>query len=170
MGNSFSVGNQKMNCPQLHAHKSNILKVKQDKYLGDVISFDGKNDHNIKKKVSASLGAISNIINIMREICLGKFYFKTAFLLRQTIFLSTVLLNAETWINLSKNNIEELEKIDRILIKRILEAPASTSTKSLYLESGCIPIRFLIKARRIMFLHYLLNRDKSELISNRISK
>ena len=81
-----------MNCPQLHAHKSNILKVKQDKYLGDVISFDGKNDHNIKKKVSASLGAISNIINIMREICLGKFYFKTAFLLRQTIFLSTVLL------------------------------------------------------------------------------
>ena len=66
---------------------------------------------------------------------------------------------------LTENNIEDLEKIDRILLKRIFEAPSSTSTKSLYLESGSIPIRFLIKAKRLMFLHYLLNRGDTELIS-----
>ena len=37
--------------------------------------------------------------------------------------------------------------------------------KCLYLESGCTPIKFLLKAKRIMFLYYLLNRNKNELIS-----
>ena len=52
----------------------------------------------------------------------------------------------------------------KVLLKRIFEAPTTTSSKSLYLESGCMPIRFLIKARRIMFLHYLLNRNENELV------
>ena len=111
------------------------------------------------------MGVISNILNIMREISLGDHYFSIGILLRQTMFLSVILLNAETWINLTEANIEELEKIDRILIKLIFEAPSTTPTKLLYLESGCIPIRFLIKAKRLMFLHYLLNRDENEMIA-----
>ena len=34
----------------------------------------------------------------------------------------------------------------------------------LYLELGCIPIRFLIKQRRLMFLHYLLQQDADSLL------
>ena len=118
------VGNPEIKCPTLKAHQKDILKVKKDKYLGDTVSYDGKNENNMKVK------AASGIMNIIREICLGKFYFPTAFLLRQTIFLSTILLNSETWVNLTVSNVEELEKIDRILLKRIFEAPATTSTKS----------------------------------------
>ena len=119
----------------------------------------------INSKAAAGMGAITNIINIVREISLADHYFSIGILRRQTIFLSTIVLNAETWVNLTENNIEELEKIDRILLKRIFEAPSSTSIKSLYLESGSIPIRYLIKAKRLMFLHYLLNREDKELIS-----
>ena len=36
-------------CPNLKTHKENIIKVKTDKYLGDVVSADGKNEENIKK-------------------------------------------------------------------------------------------------------------------------
>ena len=111
------------------------------------------------------MGAISNILNILREISLGEYYFEIALLLRQSMFMSTTLLNSETWLGLSKENIDELEKIDQILLKRVFEAPATTSIKSLYLESGCYPIRFHIKARCIMFLYYLLNRNEDELIS-----
>ena len=111
------------------------MKVSQDKYLGDIISSDGKNDSNMKSKASSGMGAISNIMNIMREVSLGDFYFSIGMLLRQTIFLSTLLLNAETWVNLTENDINELEKIDKVLIKRIFEAPSTTPIKSLYLES-----------------------------------
>ena len=65
------VGNPDINCPKLKAHQNEILRVKQDKYLGDIVSFDGKNENNIKSKAASGIGAISNIMNIMREICLG---------------------------------------------------------------------------------------------------
>ena len=159
------VGEQNLKCPPLKAHQNEVLKVSQDKYLGDIISSDGKNNTNIDAKAAVGMGAISNIMNIMREISLGDHYFSIGILLRQTIFLSVILSNSETWVNLTKDNIEDLEKIDRILLKRIFEAPSSTSTKSLYLESGCIPIKFMIQAKRIMFLHYLLKREDDELIS-----
>ena len=94
----------------------------------------------MKAKASSAMGAISNILNILKEVSLGEFYFQIAFLLRQTMFLSVILLNSETWVNLTQKNIEELEKIDHILLKRIFEAPVTTPTRALYLESGCYPI------------------------------
>ena len=124
-----------------------------------------KINENIRSKISNGMGAISNILNILREVSLGEFYFEIALLLRQTIFLSTVLLNSEAWINLTAKNIEDLEKIDQILMKRIFEAPTTTPIKALYLESGSYPLRFHIKTRRVMFLHYLLNRGSNEIIN-----
>ena len=46
----------------------------------------------------------------------------------------------------------------------ILEAPSSTPKVSLYLEMGCVPIRFIIKNRRLMFLHYILPQNESSLL------
>ena len=34
----------------------------------------------------------------------------------------------------------------------------------LYLELGCIPIRFLVKHRQLMFLHYLLQQNGDTLL------
>ena len=36
--------------------------------------------------------------------------------------------------------------------------------ESLYLETGCIPIRFIIKSRRLSYLHNILQKDREELI------
>ena len=152
-------------CPKLKSHTESMLNVSQDKYLGDVISSNGKNEANIQSKVSIGMGAMSNILNIIREVSIGKFYFPIAVLLRQSMFISTILLNSETWVNLTQKNIEDLEKNDHIFLKRIFEAPVTTPTKLLYLESGCYPLKFHIKARKVMYLHYLLNRNENELIS-----
>ena len=77
-----------------------------------------------------------------------------------------MLLNAETWHEISKENIEELESVDRNLLKRILEVPDSTPNVSLYLEFGIVPIRFLIQAKRILFLKYILNSPEEEIMAN----
>ena len=65
---------------------------------------------------------------------------------------------------LTKTNIEDLSSSDRNLLKRILELPDSTPDISLYLELGIEPIRFLIKAKRIIFLHHILNRPDEEMM------
>ena len=62
-------------------------------------------------------------------------------------------------------DIEELESLDRTYIKRVLNVCSSTPIPALYLELGVIPIRFIIQAKRLMFLHYLLSRNDNELVS-----
>ena len=84
-----------------------------------MISFDGKNDENIKSRVASALGSVSSIMNVLNEVSFGRHYFKMGFIFRQTIFLSKVLSSAESWVNLTKKNIEDLELVDRLLIKRI---------------------------------------------------
>ena len=86
-------------------------------------------------------------------------------LFRNSLFLSSTLLNCEVWYGLTLKDIEIFENLDLILLKKIFEAPKSTPNVSVYLELGCIPIRFIIKNRRLMFLHYLLQQDVDSLLS-----
>ena len=78
--------------------------------------------------------------------------------------MSTLLSNCESWYNLTKAEIEELESVDEILLQKILETPCSTPKEMLFLELGIIPVRFVIIQRRLSFLHYILNEDKKSLI------
>ena len=65
---------------------------------------------------------------------------------------------------LKKKETDELEVVDKILLRTILGAPVSSCVESLYLELGVIPIHILLKARRIVFFHYLVNLDPEEML------
>ena len=58
----------------------------------------------------------------------------------------------------------ELEIIDEILLRRILDAPAKTSLPSLYQELGCYPLKYDIIGKRLSFLHHILSCDEDRLI------
>ena len=61
-------------------------------------------------------------------------------ILRESLFINSILLNSETWYNLSKKNIDDLEKLDNLLLKKIFEVPSSVPTVMLHLELGTTPI------------------------------
>ena len=50
------------------------------------------------------------------------------------------------------------------MLRQILKAHSKTPIEALYLELGCVPIRYILKSRRINYLHYILRLDKSELL------
>ena len=162
---NIHVGNKEENCVTLKAHEEILLNVDSDKYVGDIISKDGKNIKNIKSRIGKGIGTISNIMNILKEVSLGQYFFEVSLLLRESIFLSAILLNSETWVNLTKTDTEELEMLDETLLRRLLEAPAKTPIPGLYLELGIYPLRFSIINRRLMFLHHILNCDEKRLVS-----
>ena len=81
------------------------------------------------------------------------------------MFLSVALLNSESWLNLTQADVNELEQADRLLMRQILGTSSSCPSSALYLEMGCVEISLIIKAKRIMFLHYIVSRDEGELIS-----
>ena len=141
-----------------------MQKSTHDKYLGDMISADGKIYKNIESRVSKGLGIVTEVMNMLEKVTLGSHYFRTAILLRESRFLNGILTNAESWYGLSSTQISQLESVDRLLIRKILGTPVSTPIEALYLELGIMSIGTIIKARRINFLHYLLTRNESEMV------
>ena len=86
-------------------------------------------------------------------------------MLRQAILMSSMLLNFEASLKITKENMKLLKRVDENLLRRILGAPKSTPVPSLYLETGSIPVYLVIKGRHLLFLHYLLNQPENSLLS-----
>ena len=58
--------NDQSKCQQIRVHDKIMLKAPKEKYLGDVISSDGRNIENMKGKVAAGTAAIATIMNILK--------------------------------------------------------------------------------------------------------
>ena len=97
-------------------------------------------------------------------VSLGEYYIEIALLFRESIFLNGILTNAEIWYSITENEIKEFEKLDKQLIRKFLKVPICTPHEALYLEFGIIPIGIIVKARRINYLHYLINRNPNEML------
>ena len=102
---------------------------------------------------------------MLSDLCLGKYYFQSAVILRTSLFLSTLISNSEAWVNVSAKNVSDLERIDEQLLRNFLSSQRNTPKETLYLETGSIPVRFVVIARRINFLHHILCEDKDSLLS-----
>ena len=93
------------------------MQVKTEQmYLGDVISADGRQHHNVQQRKNKGLGSISQIMQILETVFFGKYHFEVAMILRSSMLLSALLLNSEAWVNLTKKDIRSLEKTDEILL------------------------------------------------------
>ena len=119
---------------------------------------------NILARVSRGGGIINQIMSILEEICFGDYHFQVAVMLRNTLFISSVLCNSEAWYDITAEERDKLEQADENLLRRILECPAKTPKEMLYLELNCLPIRFIIMSRRLNFLSSILKEDEDSLL------
>ena len=135
-----------------------------ERYLGDVISKDGKNIKNIQARVSKGTGIVRNILTMLDGIPFGKYHFEAGVILRNSLLASSMLFNSEVWYNVTNSELELLETVDVMLLRGILKAPQSTPKEMLFLELGLVPFREMIRRRRLGFLYYILNEDKDSMI------
>ena len=136
----------------------------EEKYLGDIISADGKNLKNIQSRVNKGKGISRKIVNILEAIPFGRLYFQVAVLLRNTLLVSSLLCNSEAWFGLTNKELDLLETVDVIFLRNILMAPKSTPKEMFYLELGILPLREIIRERRLNFLHYILKQDAQSIL------
>ena len=78
--------------------------------------------------------------------------------------MSKVLLNSEVWHSVTKVQIEDLEVVDKILLRNILQAHSKTGLEWIYDDCGKLNLKALIQIRRLMYLWHVLSRDEDELI------
>ena len=143
-----------------------LMENKNDeKYLGDVISKDGRNIKNIQSRVNKGTGIVRKILTMLDNIQFGKYHFEAGVILRNSLLVSSMLFNSEAWYNVTKAELELIETVDLMLLRGILKAPKSTPKEMLYLELGLLPFREIIRKRRLTFLHYILHESKNSMIS-----
>ena len=80
--------------------------VSSSKYLGDILQRNGKNDKNIKERVHRGTSAVTQIMMILEELCLGDYHFESANILRNSLLLNSLLSNGEAWYNVTENTAD----------------------------------------------------------------
>ena len=157
-------GKSNLICPELNVHGSEMKISDCEKYLGNLISTDMNNKKMIDARVNMGIGCNAQIMSLLNDISLGHHYFKISKILREAMLINGILFSANAWYNVSEQNLRYLEQVDESLLCQILKAHSKTPLEALYLELGCLPIRFVLMARRINFLYYILSLDKSDLL------
>ena len=66
---------------------------------------------------------------------------------------------------MTNSHIEQIELVDNQLLRKLLKAHSKMSIPFLHLETGTLPLKFIIASRRINYLHNIISRDKNDLIS-----
>ena len=110
------------------------------------------------------MGAISDIFAILNQVTMGYQYIEIGLILREAVLMSKILLSAESWHRVTQYQIEKLEEMDNIFLRKLFNCHSKTAIEFLVSESGTIPIRFQISGRRLLYWKHILSVDKSELL------
>ena len=103
-------------------------------------------------------------MQILQTNFYGKHYLEVALVLRESLFLSSLLLNSEAWVNISDQDIRKLEQADEILLAKILDCDENTNNVFKYLDLGVEPVRFEIMKRKLLFLQYILQQVEKSMV------
>ena len=101
---------------------------------------------------------------ILESTYFGKYTFEVAMVLRESLFLSSILLYSEAWVNYTDKDVRILEQCDEMLLNKILDCDSNSSNAMKYLDLGVVPIRFEIMKRKLGFLQYVLQQNKETMI------
>ena len=143
----------------VYVGKEEMKYVEETKYLGEVVSMNMKNEKNIKSKTNKAHGNIKKIEDTINERPYGIHTFKAAMLLRKGILLGSLLSNIETMVNLTKEDLNKLEKPDLVLQEKLLPSGGNASKAFRYLELGITPVKYVIIEKRLQFLKYILDEN-----------
>ena len=158
------IGKNTVICPDLKIHGHKMEKVMSDKYLGDILSSNGTNSINLKERIGKGIGKINEILSILDTISFGHQYFRILILLREAMFINSILTNADIWFGVKDSEVSELEDLDRSLLRRAFQCPITTPKEACHLELGLLPIGCILKARRANYFHYLVNSEQDGML------
>ena len=94
----------------------------------------------------------------------GEYHFEIAVILRNALLISSILTNSEIWYGVTQADTEQLEHIEEMWMRNLFECFRNVPKDLLYLELGVIPFSFIIKGRKLLFLHHILQEKEESLL------
>ena len=160
---SFLTGKTELQ-DTLQEDMKEVSHIDSEKYLGQVISSDSKNTININNQRNKGIGIQNKIIQMLDKMPGGVFHFDIAEILRNALLISSMLSNSETWYGLTQLEKDQLEQIDEMLLRNLFSCSRNVPKDLLYLEMGLVPISYIIKERRLLFMHHILRQKEDSLV------
>ena len=114
-------------CPILNVHTKTMLTTKSEKYLGEILSSNGRIENNILARYNKGVGIVNEILGMLKEVSFGFHYFSMAMLFRNSKLVSGMLCIIETVYGLTNAHIEQLEQCDRMLMRKVFNCVSSTA-------------------------------------------
>ena len=158
------VGKNIQCCPTLTVHDKPMKIANRERYLGDVITSDCKVDSNILDRVSKGTGHANEILGILSEISFGYHYFSMALQFRNAKLINGMFCSIEALYGLNKSHIDQLEQVDKFFMRKVFSCVLTTPTEAYYLETGALPLRFIIAGRRLLYYWTILHKPDNELV------
>ena len=142
-----------------------IKETAKYKYLGDVITTDGKNTENLQSRKTKIQATTITINTIASSEILNKIETSVLLELHEKISIAGLLNNAESW-NLSKGEEDELEKIEIQAIKSLFDLPLHTPTAAIIYTLGILYTTQRVDQKQLMFLQKILQRKNDDWTRN----
>ena len=116
------VGKNNSCCPSLNVHGKEMKRTNQEKYLGEILTSDAKIHKNIQERYNKGIGIGNHIISMLKEVSFGVYYFEMALLFRNSMLINGILCSIESVYGFINTHIEQLERCDRILMRKIFNS------------------------------------------------
>ena len=83
--------------------------------------------------------------------------------MRNSKLMSILTYNVEVLYNISDREVKLLDKVDLQLLRQSLMLSSKSARSLILLELNFVPVEFIIKQKRINFLHHLLTESDESL-------
>ena len=136
---------------KLKLNNSILKEVESYKYLGDMKNSTGTLDDNISNKKKAAM-AITNEIKFLIDQPAFKKKMEISLKRIESILIPKILYGCETWTNISKQQLNTLEKIRKDAVTKTNSIPSTTPYQGITYECGLMPVKYRIKMKRLVYL------------------
>ena len=79
-----------------------------------------------------------------------------------------MIFHVESWSNVTKEDLEELSKIDRIFLCSVLNLPKTAPKEAPYLKLGLQGIDMIVMNRRVNYFREIMTRKTKNMLQNLI--
>ena len=150
--------------------RGKIKRTKEYKWLGEWYTENGKREKSIKERKNRTVGMISQIKFYGDVYKVGNMAHQVRLEIFQSTVIQTVYHEVESWSNVNKKEIQNLEKIQKDVLTSILELPSSTPYLGMLSELGIWPIEQLLEYKRVMLLYQIITSQETRFLKQVIEQ
>ena len=155
----IKTGREKEKKIQIDISSGTIGRIDEYKLLGFWINEMGNCMLQVKKNGEKVIGKTSAVKSFITPNSCGSEYINVRLKMFECCLIPSLLYGIEAWNRLSKNEYEQLEKKQGVILRRLLYLPRTTPYYAILCELGIWKIKYRIYYRKIMLLHNIMHSD-----------